>query len=158
MPVHRPASCAPIHTPFHCCAQPPIHSHSLPQIVGLNNNAYQVHRAGVLTQREGLTGQVTFQRGDFMRLPFAPGSFDAAYAIEATCHAPDRTACFTEIYKALKPGAVFGGYEWVTTDKFEPSNPAHALLKKEIEVRARGGWPSEGAGIDFRSCCRSCAA
>lgn len=25
-----------------------------------------------------------------MNLPFKDGSFDAAYAIEATCHAPDR--------------------------------------------------------------------
>lgn len=44
-----------------------------------------------------------------MNLPFAPESYDAAYAIEATCHAPDRTACFTQIFKALKPGAVFAG-------------------------------------------------
>jgi hypothetical protein len=27
-------------------------------------------------------------RGDFLNMPFADGSFDAAYAIEATCHAP----------------------------------------------------------------------
>ena len=26
-------------------------------------------------------------------------------------------------------------YEWVTTDKFEPSNPFHQKLKKDIEVR-----------------------
>ncbi len=44
-----------------------------------------------------------------MSLPFKPESFDAAYAIEATCHAPDRTVCFTQIFKALKPGAVFAG-------------------------------------------------
>ena len=44
-----------------------------------------------------------------MNLPFAPASYDAAYAIEATCHAPDRTACFSQIFKALKPGGAFGG-------------------------------------------------
>ena len=30
-------------------------------------------------------------------------------ATAATCHAPDRAACFKQIFKALKPGGVFGG-------------------------------------------------
>lgn len=29
-------------------------------------------------------------QGDFMKLPFKDNSFDAVYAIEATCHAPQR--------------------------------------------------------------------
>lgn len=29
-------------------------------------------------------------QGDFMNLPFEDNSFDAVYAIEATCHAPQR--------------------------------------------------------------------
>ena len=40
----------------------------------------------------------------------SPGTFDAAYEIEATCHAPDRAACFAQIFKTLKPGGVFGGW------------------------------------------------
>lgn len=28
-------------------------------------------------------------QGDFMKMPFEDNSFDAIYAIEATCHAPD---------------------------------------------------------------------
>lgn len=28
-------------------------------------------------------------QGDFMKMPFPDNSFDAVYAIEATCHAPD---------------------------------------------------------------------
>lgn len=30
-------------------------------------------------------------QGDFMKLPFPENHFDGVYAIEATCHAPDRT-------------------------------------------------------------------
>ena len=44
-----------------------------------------------------------------MALPFKAESFDAAYGIEATCHAPDRSKCFAQVYAVLKPGAVFGG-------------------------------------------------
>lgn len=28
-------------------------------------------------------------QADFMKMPFPDNSFDAVYAIEATCHAPD---------------------------------------------------------------------
>lgn len=28
-------------------------------------------------------------QGDFMKMPFPDNNFDAVYAIEATCHAPD---------------------------------------------------------------------
>jgi ubiquinone/menaquinone biosynthesis C-methylase UbiE len=52
-----------------------------------------------------------------MNLPVPDNSFDAAYEIEATCHAPDKAACYERIFNALKPGGLFAGYEWVVTDK-----------------------------------------
>lgn len=33
-------------------------------------------------------------QADFMKLPFPENSFDAVYAIEATCHAPDAVSQF----------------------------------------------------------------
>ena len=48
-------------------------------------------------------------QGNFMQPPFKDESFDAAYAIEATCHAPNRTQCFSEVYRMLKPGGIFAG-------------------------------------------------
>ena len=32
-----------------------------------------------------------------------------SWCVQATCHAPDRTACFAQIFKCLKPGGVFAG-------------------------------------------------
>jgi len=57
--------------------------------------------------------------GDFQKQPFRDGTFDAAYAIEATCHAPDRLRTYGEVARVLKPGAYFAGYEWVMTDKYD---------------------------------------
>lgn len=45
-----------------------------------------------------------------MNPPFEDGEFDHAYAIEATCHAPDRTECFKQVYRMLKPGGTFAVY------------------------------------------------
>lgn len=47
-------------------------------------------------------------KGDFMKLSeqFGENSFDAVYAIEATCHAPNFEGIYGEILKVLKPGGI----------------------------------------------------
>ena len=102
-------------------------------IVGLNNNEYQIERARKQTKAAFLDDQVSFVRGDFMKLPFEDNTFDAIYQIEATAHAPDKEACYAEIYRVLKPGGVFGSYEWCLTEKYEPENPVHQKIKHGIE-------------------------
>uniref|UniRef100_A0A7S0YYQ9 SAM-dependent methyltransferase Erg6/SMT-type domain-containing protein n=2 Tax=Hemiselmis tepida TaxID=464990 RepID=A0A7S0YYQ9_9CRYP len=59
-------------------------------------------------------------------------SFDGAYAIEATCHAPERRGVYGEIFKLMKPGAIFACYEWCLTDGYDGS-PLHKKYKKQIE-------------------------
>lgn len=67
---------------------------------------------------------------------------------------------FREVCRVLKPGCMFGGYEWVVTDKYEPDNEAHVTLKEGIEVG--NGLPTlatpaiikanlEEAGFEVRS-------
>ncbi|KAJ7634665.1 delta-sterol C-methyltransferase [Roridomyces roridus] len=106
------------------------------EIVGLNNNEFQVQRARRYTKKAGLEGQVTFVRGDFMKLEeqFGKNYFDAVYAIEATCHAPTWEGVYGEIFKVLKPGGTFGVYEWCMTDDWDASIPDHAKLQHEIEL------------------------
>jgi hypothetical protein len=50
-------------------------------------------------------------------------SFDGVYAIEATCHAPERRGVYGEIMKVLKPGGVFACYEWCLTDEYDKVLP-----------------------------------
>jgi sterol 24-C-methyltransferase len=45
-------------------------------------------------------------------IPFPDNSFDAAYAMEATVHAPSLEGVYSEIFRVLKPGGTFGVYEW----------------------------------------------
>lgn len=97
------------------------------EIVGVNNNAFQVSKANAYTKKAGLSDQVSFVKGDFMALveQFGENSFDAVYgklprifpaeslahvpfhcytAIEATTHAPDWEGCYDQIRRILKPG------------------------------------------------------
>jgi sterol 24-C-methyltransferase len=54
-------------------------------------------------------------KGDFMHIPEPDESFDSAYAIEATCHAPDKVGVYSEIYRILKPGSTFAGNSLILT-------------------------------------------
>lgn len=103
------------------------------QIVGLNNNDYQIERATGYAQKEGLAGQVGFVKGDFMQMSFPDATFDAVYAIEATVHAPSLEAIYKEIYRVLKPGGVFGVYEWLMTDNYNNDDPHHREIRLGIE-------------------------
>ncbi|KAG6919835.1 hypothetical protein DXG01_000340 [Tephrocybe rancida] len=105
-------------------------------IIGLNNNDFQINRARKYTAKAGLENQVTFVKGDFMKLAeqFGDNSFDAVYAIEATVHAPTWEGVYGEIFRILKPGGVFGVYEWCMTDTWDPSIPSHKNLAHRIEL------------------------
>lgn len=102
-------------------------------IVGVNNNDYQIERANKLNRKAGLEHLARMMKSDFMKMPVADGEYDAAYAIEATCHAPDKVGCYSEIFRCLKPGAYFGGYEWCVTANYDEKNQEHFDTKYWIE-------------------------
>lgn len=66
-------------------------------------------------------------------MDFSQNSFDAVYAIEATVHAPSLQAVYEQIYRVLKPGGIFGVYEWVMTDDYDDDNPEHRAIRLGIE-------------------------
>jgi sterol 24-C-methyltransferase len=103
-------------------------------VTGLTLNQYQVDRGNELCQADSVVASTSrLVQGDFMAMPFPDLNFDAAYAIEATCHAPDRVGVYSEVFRVLKPGAVFALYEWCMTDAYIPGNPKHESSKKKIE-------------------------
>ena len=104
------------------------------KIVGLNNNDYQIARGNAWAAKNNMSDKIHLVKGDFMQMDFPENSFDAVYAIEATCHAPALEGVYGEIYKVLKPGGKFACYEWVMTDKFDPENKFHQEIKFGVEI------------------------
>jgi sterol 24-C-methyltransferase len=96
-------------------------------------NDYQVQRGNNLNAEAGLKDTARLVQGDFLKLPFEENSFDGVYAIEATCHAPDRTKVYSQIYRVLKPGKIFACYEWCLTPMYDKNNEYHRTIKKKIE-------------------------
>lgn len=102
---------------------------------GLNNNAYQISRANELLKEAGLTEKCNFVKGDFCNMTFAEdNTYDVCYAIESTCHSPSRNDVYEEVFRVLKPGGYFGGYEWVLTDRHRDSNPEHVKAAKNVQI------------------------
>jgi len=106
---------------------------------GITINEYQVKIGNTYCENLGLKDICELTQGDFQKLTevFSSevGTFDAAYAIEATCHSPDRDVTFTGIAQLLKPGGLFAGYEWVMLPKqYDPKNNDHIRIKEGIEV------------------------
>ena len=115
-------------------------------------------------EQTGLADISHVTRGDFQNLPGHKdgklwegidyegknwtNKFDAAYAIEATCHSPDKKRCFSEVARCLKKGGLFAGYEWcVLPDRgYDKKDPKHVAIKEGIEV-GNGlptlAWPEE---------------
>ena len=103
-------------------------------IVGVNNNKYQLEKARALAGEAGLGHLTEFLKSDFMQMDVPDGSFDTAYAIEATIHAPSKVGCYGEVFRVLKPGGCFAAYEYCMTSRFDPVNPQHWRIKSDLEV------------------------
>ncbi|KAL7468905.1 hypothetical protein ACHAXS_009149 [Conticribra weissflogii] len=107
-------------------------------ITGLTINQYQVNVANQYCEQKGISDKCRAIQGDFQHLTetFEAESFDAAYAIEATCHSPDRRVCFKGVNHCLKKGGLFAAYDWVVLPErgYESNNPDHVRIKEGIEV------------------------
>jgi len=131
-------------------------------ITGINNCSYQIQKGNQFIVEEGVEKNCSFLNCNWMDIPLESESFDKAYAIDATCHAADkRKQLFTEINRLLKPGALFANYEWVMTEKFNPSSPEHQNIKQKIELGngipnlnyANDVWKAlEDAGFEIIEC------
>ncbi len=103
------------------------------RVVGVNSSEVQLEQARALNTEAGLNHMVDYLACSFMDMDaVADGAFDRGYAIESTCHAPDKAGAFAEIYRVLKPGALLWGQEMCMTDKFNPNDNRHRAIKQEL--------------------------
>nr|GEX91788.1 24-methylenesterol C-methyltransferase 2 [Tanacetum cinerariifolium] len=110
-----------------------IASHSGCNIIGITINEYQVSRAKAYNQKARMDKQCKFVCDNFFKIPFEDESFDGAYSIEVTCHAPKLEDVYREIFRVLKPGSMYVSYEWVTTDLYRAQNLKHMDIIQGIE-------------------------
>ena len=103
------------------------------RVVGVNSNRIQLDKAKKLSIEAGLDHMVDYRACNFMDMSaIEDGTFDRGYAIESTCHASDKQRAFAEIFRVLKPGALFWGQEMCLTDKFDTGDNRHQAIKQSL--------------------------
>ena len=102
-------------------------------IVGLSINKYHLDKCKAYNEKAGLSDHCRLVHGDYMDIPEQDGHFDAAYSIESTSHTSDKTGAFSEVFRILKPGGVFGCYEYCLTPEFDADNAEHQRIKRGLE-------------------------
>ena len=103
------------------------------RVVGININEIQLEKAKRLNAEAGLDHMVDLEACSFMDMgPIEDDTFDRGYAIESTCHAPDKQRCFAEICRVLKPGGLLWGQEMCLTDRFDPKDDRHRAIERDL--------------------------
>mmetsp|Transcript_35880 Transcript_35880/g.44513 ORF Transcript_35880/g.44513 Transcript_35880/m.44513 type:complete len:322 (-) Transcript_35880:759-1724(-) len=107
-------------------------------VTGVTINEYQIRVGNKYCIESQQESQCRLVQGDFQKLDenFLGESFDAAYAIESTCHSPDKVTTFKQVHLCLRKGGLFAGYEWVLLPErgYDGNNPEHVRIKEGIEV------------------------
>ncbi len=76
-----------------------------------------------LTTLLGLDDRVSFEVGDALAMPFADGTFDAAYTMNVSMNIADKDGLYAEFARVLKPGARLVLSEFARGDGPEPDYP-----------------------------------
>ncbi|QDY09395.1 methyltransferase domain-containing protein [Micromonospora sp. HM134] len=74
-------------------------------LTGIPVSHGQIDTARARARQLGVAHRVHFRYADAMNMPFAPGMFDGAFAIESLIHMPDQDRALQEIGTVLRPGA-----------------------------------------------------
>ncbi|MFY1621979.1 SAM-dependent methyltransferase [Micromonospora sp. WMMD723] len=74
-------------------------------VTGISVSHGQIDTARARARELGVAHRVHFRYADAMNMPFGPGMFDGAFAIESLIHMPDQDRALQEIGTVLRPGA-----------------------------------------------------
>lgn len=91
------------------------------RMTGVTISQGQAHAAGRLVELRKLEQQVGLVVADAHRLPFLPGSFGAAFALESLLHM-DRKVALAQIRRGLRDHGEIVLCDWVATDRFLPAD------------------------------------
>lgn len=93
------------------------------QVTGIDLTRDYIDAGNVLSGWLHLEERVSLQYGDALALPFADGSFTAAYMLHVGMNIADKSALFSEVARVLRAGARFGVFDVMRTGTGELSYP-----------------------------------
>ena len=92
------------------------------RVTGLDLSEPFVDAARYLTERTGQSGQVSFETGSALELPFDDGRFDVVLLQHVAMNISDRARLYREICRVLRSGGRFATFD-VVSNSGEPHYP-----------------------------------
>lgn len=80
-------------------------------VAGIDATPEYIETGRVLNRWVGLDDRVTLRQGSALGLPFNDAQFDGCYIIHVGMNIADKRRLFSEIYRVMKPGGLFGIYD-----------------------------------------------
>ena len=127
-----------------------VASHFGCRVTGIDLTPEFVSTGQSLCDWVGLSSQVELHQGDATAMPFADESFDAAFMLHVGMNIANKAELFSEIYRLIKPGAIFGIYDVMQTSgealtypvpwSSVPSTSALATQEQYIEALEQAGF------------------
>lgn len=102
-------------------------------ITGVNIDQGQLDSATAYAEKNHLPCK--FMNRDFNDLPFPfpDNHFDAIYEVQVLSLSRDLEKLFHELHRILKPGGKISLSEWVRLPNYDPNNPHHVELLRQIK-------------------------
>jgi SAM-dependent methyltransferase len=85
------------------------------RVTAIDLTAEYVETGRELCRWVGLDERITLLQGSVLDMPFADAAFDAAYTLHVGMNIDDKRRFYTNVYRVLRPGAVFGVYDIMGT-------------------------------------------
>jgi arsenite methyltransferase len=105
---------------------------------GVDLGESTVERARTTADRAGLSGKVSFHRGDAERLPLPDATFDALVCECAFCTFPDKAGAAPEFARVLRPGGRVGITDVTVTDHRGESHEDRTAVGAPMPERRPG--------------------
>lgn len=92
-------------------------------VSGIDLTKEYIDTGNALCAWVGLDNHITLHEGSALSMPFESETFDGAYMLHVGMNIEDKAGLFKEIYRVLKPGAVFGVYDVMSDGNGELAYP-----------------------------------
>jgi ubiquinone/menaquinone biosynthesis C-methylase UbiE len=109
------------------------------RVTGIDLTEEFIAVARTLTRRLGMEGQVNFEQGSALSMPFSAETFDVATLLHVGMNIEDKARLFSEARRVLRPGGIFGIYDQMREADGELSFPvpwASVPQTSFVETRA----------------------
>jgi len=112
-----------------------VASYSGAHVTGVNIDKSQLALGREFAQATGMDSKLDFVHGNYNDgLPFPNETFDALYHVQALTYAKDLPALLRDMHRVLKPGAKMSFLDWFKLPAYNPDNPHHKKLLREVKA------------------------